>query len=106
MSSGLYNTNLTIPLPPSLIRDDWRLYVGYGALSTESESRVQLAINTVNAAKALDINANISAVDPDHYRRSLIQMDMTKNGKYVYVNTGIKNKPNVCSPQSGSGGRY
>lgn len=104
MRGGLYSTRLTIPLPPRITGSGWHLYAGYGALSIEDELRVQRAIDTVNKAKAL--NLNISGVEPDHYRRSLIQMDMSKNGKYTYVNFDIKNNSNICHSQfPGSGGR-
>ncbi|MBN3815196.1 hypothetical protein G3N57_00610 [Paraburkholderia sp. Se-20369] len=103
--SGLSNTQLVVPLPPPLAGGGWKLYVGYGALSVAAENQVQAAINAINAAKALNINAAVGAVDPNHYRRTLMQSDMTQAGKYAYVNTGVENNPYVCQPDIGGGGQ-
>lgn len=109
---GLFNTTITLPLPYALAGGGWHLYAGYGALSAANEARVQDAINAINAAKTLSANAAVAlnasavvaAVDPDHYRRTLIQTDMTQNGKYAYVNTGVETNSYVCDPQRGGGG--
>lgn len=104
-SSGLSQVTISLPLPPALAGGGWKLYAGYGALSVDSESRVQAALDAVSAAKALTGNAGgIYAVDPDHYRRTLIQTDMTQGGKYAYVNTGVESNSHVCDPQMGGGG--
>lgn len=102
--AGLNNTQLQVPLPPVLAGGGWKLYVGYGALSLAAESQVQAAINAINAAKALNVNAAVGAVDPNHYRRTLMQSDMTQAGKYAYVYTGVENNPYVCQPETGGGG--
>ncbi|NLP65498.1 hypothetical protein [Paraburkholderia sacchari] len=102
--SGLSNTQLFVPLPPQLAGGGWKLYVGYGALSAAAENQVQAAINAINAAKALNVNAAVGAVDPNHYRRTLMQSDMTQAGKYGYVNTGVEDNPYVCQPELGGGG--
>lgn len=102
--SGLSNTQLLIPLPPPLAGGGWKLYVGYGALSVAAENQVQAAINAINAAKALNVSAGVAAVDPNHYRRTLMQSDMTQAGKYAYVNTGVESNPYVCQPETGGGG--
>ena len=106
-SSGLLNATITLPLSYALAGGGWHLYAGYGALSTDNEARVQSAIAAINAAKTLSASAAsavIAAVDPDHYRRTLIQMDMTQSGKYAYVNTGVETNPYVCQPQQAGGG--
>ncbi|APA90223.1 hypothetical protein BJG93_34465 (plasmid) [Paraburkholderia sprentiae WSM5005] len=102
--AGLSNTQLFVPLPPELAGGGWKLYVGYGALSAASENQVQMAINAIDAAKALNANAAVGAVDPNHYRRTLMQSDMTQAGKYGYVYTGVENNPYVCQPDTGGGG--
>lgn len=111
-TGGLFSSTITLPLPYALAGGGWHLYAGYGALSAANEARVQDAINAINAAKslsgnaavALNASAVVAAVDPDHYRRTLIQTDMTQNGKYAYVNTGVETNPYVCDPQRGGGG--
>lgn len=111
-TGGLFSSTITLPLPYALAGGGWHLYAGYGALSAANEARVQDAINAINAAKTLSANAAVAlnasavvaAVDPDHYRRTLIQTDMTQNGKYAYVNTGVETNPYVCDPQQGGGG--
>lgn len=102
--SGLTPVTLTLPLPPALAGGGWSLYAGYGALSAPAESQVEAAITAVNEAKALGASGVIASVDPDHYRRALIQTDMTQNGKYGYVHTGVETNPYVCQPQLGGGG--
>ncbi len=109
--SGLFDSTITLPLPFAVAGNGWHLYAGYGALSTTNEARVQDAINAINAAKALSANAAVAlnasavvaAIDPDHYRRTLIQTDMTQNGKYAYVNTGVETNRDFCDPQQGGG---
>ncbi len=101
--NGLTPVTLTLPLPSVLAGGGWSLYAGYGALSASGEAQVQAAITAVNDAKALGASGVIAAVDPDHYRRSLIQIDMTQNGKYGYVHTGVETNPYVCQPQLGGG---
>lgn len=103
-SGGLYNVRMVIPLPPSLAGGGWKLYVGYGALSAAAESQVQATINAISAAKALKTDAALGAIDPNSYRRTLIQSDMTQAGKYGYVNTGVETNPYVCQPEFGGGG--
>jgi hypothetical protein len=55
----------------------------------------------VVTASAIQINGNVAAVDPDHYRRTLIQSDMTQAGKYAYINTGVENNAFVCQQNRG-----
>lgn len=101
------DSTITLPLPFAVAGNGWHLYAGYGALSTTNEARVQDAINAINAAKALSANAAVAlsasavvaAIDPDHYRRTLIQTDMTQNGKYAYVNTSFEANRDFCDPQ-------
>jgi hypothetical protein len=102
--AGLTPVTITLPLPPVLAGGGWSLYAGYGALSASAESQVEAAITAVNDARALGASGVIASVDPDHYRRSLIQGDMTQNGKYGYVHTGVETNPYVCQPQLGGGG--
>ncbi|CAB3755839.1 hypothetical protein [Paraburkholderia humisilvae] len=112
VTNGLFSTTITLPLPYALAGGGWHLYAGYGALSDADESQVQDAINAIDAAKslsasaaaALGVSAVVAAIDPDHYRRTLIQTDMTKNGKYAYVQTGVETNPYACDPQRGGGG--
>ncbi|MGP8437797.1 hypothetical protein ACT2FY_38900 [Paraburkholderia fungorum] len=101
--AGLSNKQFVLPLPPALAGEGWKLYVGYGALSATAENQVQMAINAINAAKAMNVNAAVGAVDPNHYRRTLMQSDMTQAGKYGYVYTGVENNPYVCQPEAGGG---
>lgn len=102
--TSLNNKQLLIPLPPELAGGGWKLYVGYGALSATAENQVQMAINAINAAKAMNANAAVGAVDPNNYRRTLMQSDMTQAGKFGYVYTGVENNPYICQPDAGGGG--
>ncbi|MFC4484263.1 hypothetical protein [Cupriavidus campinensis] len=103
-SAQLGRPRLTLALPQNLAGGGWKLYVGYGALSVQSESRVQQAADAIAAAKAISPKPVIGAVDPDHYRRTLVQTDMTQAGKFAYVETGVENNPFVCRPETGGGG--
>lgn len=101
-SGGLVNQQFTLPLNGLLAGGGWKLYVGYGALSDQDEMRVQQGITAVNAARAvLGGQGQVTSVDPDHHRRTLVQTDLVRLGKYAYVNTGVENNPKVCEPHDG-----
>jgi hypothetical protein len=101
-SSGLGNQQFTLPLNGLLAGGGWKLYVGYGVLSDQDEARVQQGIIAVNAARAVR-GGQVANVDPDHHRRTLVQTDLVRFGKYAYVNTGVENNAKVCEPQDGGG---
>lgn len=83
--TGLNDLTLYIPLDRAAEKQGWRLYVGYGVLTAESEQKVQRMIQSYQAAKIKMPDRQIPTIDPDHFRRTLIQMNMTDNVKYRYV---------------------
>lgn len=83
--TGLNDLTLYIPLDRAVEKQGWRLYVGYGVLVAESEQKVQRMIQSYQMAKTKLPDRQIPAVDPDHFRRTLIQMNMTDNVKYQHV---------------------
>lgn len=83
--TGLNDLTLYIPLDRAAEKQGWRLYVGYGVLTAESEQKVQRMIQSYQVAKTKLPDRQIPAVDPDHFRRTLIQMNMTDNVKYRFV---------------------
>ncbi|KAA0178825.1 hypothetical protein FX016_23115 [Cupriavidus gilardii] len=103
VKGGLASTRLVLPLNPNLAGGGWKLYVGYGALSAEAEARVQQAVVATATAKAMNPKGAIAAVDPDHYRRTLVQTDMTQAGKFGYVDTGVENIPDMCRLDNSGG---
>lgn len=103
-SNGLGNQQFTIPLNGLLAGGGWKLYVGYGALGDQDEARVQQGVLAVKAARAVrGGQGQVASVDPDHYRRTLVQADLVRLGKYAYVSTGVENNAKVCEPQDGGG---
>lgn len=98
-NNGVSDQKFILPLNGNLAGGGWMLYVGYGALSSEAEGRVQSYVATVQKTEQLT-NKKLNSVDPDHYRRSFIQDDMARMGKYTYINTGVENNQGICLPES------
>lgn len=99
--SGLHDLTLFIPLDRAWEKQGWRLYVGYGVLTAESEQKVQRMIQSYQEAKAKLPGRQFPTVDPDHFRRTLIQMNMTDNAKYRYVMDWTSDLIGMC--ESGGG---
>jgi len=97
--SGLGSQQFTLPLNGYLAGGGWMLYAGYGVLTSDSESRVQSYIASVQNTERIT-NKKTSSIDPDHFRRTLIQDDMARYGKYTYINTGVENNSRVCQPDN------
>ncbi|NTB05922.1 hypothetical protein [Agrobacterium tumefaciens] len=96
--SGLVDQRITIPLNPYLAGGGWRLYAGYGALSTNDEARVQAYTQTIDKVK-LVTGKPVASIDHDHYRRTLVQADLAASGKYAFVQTGVEYSTQICQPQ-------
>ncbi|MGY8527612.1 hypothetical protein [Paracidovorax citrulli] len=103
VQGGLGSSRLLLPLNEYVAGSGWKLYVGYGALSSLAESRVAQASAAIEAAKAISPKAITGTVDADHYRRTLIQTDMSQGGKFAYVDTGVEHSPDVCRPDNSGG---
>lgn len=98
-NEGVSDQKFTLPLNGNLAGGGWMLYVGYGVLTSEAEGRVQSYVATVQKTEQL-VNKKLNSVEPDHYRRSFIQDDLVRKGKYTYINTGVENNPRICLPES------
>lgn len=98
---GLSPTTLFIPLDDISQKQGWKLYVGYGALTTDDEMKVQRAFEAVAKVKAKFPDRQIPAVDPDHFRRVLVQENMTKNAKYQYVRSWSPDLLTLCDNDKG-----
>lgn len=96
--SGLNDLTLFIPLVRADEKQGWRLYVGYGVLTTEAEQKVQQMIRSYQAAKTKLPDRQIPAIDPDHFRQTLIQIDMTDKVKYRYVMDWTSDLISMCVP--------
>jgi hypothetical protein len=83
--NGINDMTLYIPLDRVVEKLGWKLYVGYGVLTEESEQKVQRMILSYQRAKAKLPDRQIPTVEPDHYRRVLVQTDMLDNAKYRHV---------------------
>lgn len=103
VASGMAARRITLPLNSYLAGGGWSLYAGYGVLDAQSEAKVQaysrMRQETQAMAQAMK-NGTIGSVDPDHYRRTFVQADLVRAGKYAYVNTGAENNPDVCNPET------
>lgn len=99
VTSGLGSQQVTLPLNGNLAGGGWMLYAGYGVLTSDGEMRVQSYIATVQNTERIT-NKKVSSVDPDHYRRTLVQDDMSRYGKYTYISTGVENNGRVCQPDN------
>lgn len=99
-NAGLNDQQFNLPLNGNLAGGGWLLYAGYGSLSDDGEAHVRSYIDVVQSTERLT-NRKVSSVDPDHYRRSLIQNDMAGLGKYSYINTGVENNAGICQPENG-----
>ena len=97
-NAGLTDQRISLPLNNYLAGGGWKLYAGYGALSAEADGRVQGYTETVQKSEQIS-GRKINRVDPDHFRRSLIQDDMVRRGKYTYINTGVENNQRFCQPE-------
>lgn len=93
--TGLADTKVTIPL--NEIPYDWTIYVGYGALTIKDEDTVQRAMEGVAKVRAKYPDRPIPSVTADHYRRVLIQEDMTRNRKYHDVSISETDWSASCS---------
>ncbi len=98
LAGGMGARRFTLALNPALAGGGWTLYAGYGVLDAPHEAKVIEYARTVEETKAL-ARGPIGSVDPEHYRRTYIQADMVKAGKFAYVNTGTENNPDVCNPE-------
>ena len=99
MSSGMTSQSFTLPLNGYLAGGGWMLYAGYGVLTDDAESSVRSYIDTVRKTEDI-VHKKVNSIDPDHYRRTLIQADMVKSGKYSYISTGVENDPKICQPET------
>jgi hypothetical protein len=99
ITTGLVDQRITLPLNGYLAGGGWMLYAGYGALSDTDEVRVRDYSEIVAKAEQLG-QKKTASVTPDHYRRTLMQNDMVKVGKYSYINTGVENNSKVCQPDN------
>jgi hypothetical protein len=97
LRDGLNDTALAIPLDRLTDKQGWRLYVGYGVLTVESEQKVQQMLQAYQIARAKLPDRQIPMVDPDHYRRTLVQTNMIDNMKYRYVLDWNKSLINMCT---------
>lgn len=95
---------LSIPLGVSANIDNeysdktgWLLYVGYGVLTVQDEEKVQRAMDGVAKVKAKFPDRPIPAVEADHYRRVMIQEDMSQNAKYRHVLTWSREWMHSCT---------
>jgi hypothetical protein len=95
LRAGLSDVPFNFPLNSNLAGGGWMLYVGYGVLPSDAEQRIQAYLNMVQKAAASGMKGG-NSIDADHYRRTLVQEDMTQNGKYGYVKTGLENNPTFC----------
>ena len=103
VASGISARRFTLPLNPYLAGGGWSLYAGYGVLDSQSETKVQTYSRMVQETKAMAQamkKGGIGSVDPDHYRRTFVQADLVRAGKYGYVNTGAENNPDICNPET------
>ena len=99
---GLNDVTLYVPYDRLVEKLGWRLYVGYGVLTAEDEQKVQRMIQSYQIAKTKLPDRQIPTVDPDHFRRVLIQMNMTDNIKYRYVTEWTSDLSGLCVTSSGS----
>lgn len=99
--SGLFNKAIDIPLNDLTRKSGWDLYVGYGVLTVKDDADIQNAINSVAKIKEKFPEKKIPMIDPEYYKRVLIQSDMTKNAKYHYVRTWTPELINLCGQQGG-----
>lgn len=99
VSSWLNDQSFTLPLNSNLAGGGWSLYVGYGVLTDEAELRVKSYVQTMQQSEAI-AGKKVSGIDPDHYRRTLVQSDMVQSGKYSYINTGLELNSSFCQTQS------
>lgn len=95
VTGGLQDVALRLAAGPAA----WKLYLGYGALTERSESMVQAAMDVVAKARERG-RANVPTVDPNHYRRALVQQDMERNGKFIHVLTWGPDNLAVCTPDT------
>lgn len=96
---GLNDQQITLPLNSNLAGGGWLLYAGYGALTPDAAVRVNAYVSVVHQTEAVT-GKKVNSVDPDHYRRTLIQNDLVSNGKYSYVATGVENNARICQPDN------
>lgn len=98
VTSGLRDQQYTLPLNGYLAGGGWVLYAGYGVLTSDGEARVQAYITTVQNTETIT-SRKVNGIDPDHYRRSLVQDNMVRFGKYSYISTGVENNSRVCQTE-------
>jgi hypothetical protein len=93
---GLTHTSLSIPLDEVIAKQGWQLYVGYGALTAEDEAKVQKMSDTVQSFKSNFPEKKVNTIEPDYFRRVLIQDNMTKHGKYHYIRSWTPELRSLC----------
>jgi hypothetical protein len=94
--SGLNDMTFVIPFNRISEKLGWRLYVGYGALSVESEQKVGQITESYERARTKLPDRVFHTVEPDHIRRTLIQMDMLDNLKYQYIAEWTSDLRHLC----------
>lgn len=99
---GLTLQVVQIPLPNAADWQGWSVYVGYGALTAEADAMVVKAVASVATVRAQFPDRTIPAVNEDHFRRSLIQEDMRKNNKYVFVRNITPDLIGMCNSSGGN----
>jgi hypothetical protein len=90
VTAGLQDVSLRLAAGPV----DWKLYVGYGALTPRAEAIVQAGQSVV--AKARAMGRAVTGIDPNHHRRALVQEDMKRNAKFINVLTWGPANMSVC----------
>lgn len=96
--NGLYDMTLQIPLNDLAAKQGWSLYVGYGAYTPKDEALVQSTNEAVAKVRAKFPERQIPTIDPDYYKRTLVQSDMTKNAKYHIVRQWTSELLTLCQP--------
>lgn len=95
---GLSPVTLNIPMNAPTQKIGWTLLVGYGALSARDEQAVQSATTAIAKIRQQFPERQIPTVDPDYYRQTLTQADMTRNSKYVAVSNWTWDLVKTCDP--------
>lgn len=85
LRQGLQNSTITLDLTTLPSSVEQNIYLGYGALTAQSEKLVQAGIAAVAKIKEKLPDRKIESVDPDLHRLALVQENMTKNTKYQFV---------------------
>ncbi|WP_207002665.1 hypothetical protein [Trinickia mobilis] len=82
----------------------WTMYVGYGVLTPDAQAQVQARRSALNSMRAQRIAAgtwNAAYDSDDQFKWSLVQKDLTDNGKY---HLSLVIPPLNCNPPDTGGG--